>query len=86
MEGGDLFRKLGAHLFAFGEVDGKLDSTGKASPFLIVDLSIMFWSANVLELLFVAAPEPMIELRAAANADWKLGSDVIAAMVFGGRG
>lgn len=35
------------------------------------------------------APEPMMDVRAAANADWKLGSDVIAlvaaAMVSAGR-
>lgn len=54
--------KFGAH-FAF-EVDGKLDKIGKE----LVDFS------GVVEEL---APLMIVE-RAAANADWKLGSDVIA--------
>lgn len=68
-----LFEKLDEHLFGF-EVDGRLDKIGNGS---------------VTFNLFSIPVFPMIEVRAAANAEWKFGSDVIAlvaaAIVSGGK-
>lgn len=72
-----LFKKLDEHLFGF-ELDGRLDKTGNGSE------TLKLWPG-----LFSIPVFPMIEVRAAANAEWKLGSDVIAfvaaAIVSGGK-
>ncbi|KAK4427253.1 hypothetical protein Salat_1494200 [Sesamum alatum] len=84
----DFSRKPGEHFFTLVVDDGKLDSIGKVSLdfTLCLDFSTKFWFPIVL---LIVPPEPMIDERAAANADWKLGSNVIAlvaaAMVSGAR-
>lgn len=84
------FRKLEAHLFTFEVGDGKLERTGKEwSPSfkLCPYLSAADWFPRGPAVLPV--PEPMMDVKAAARADWKLGSDVIAlvaaAIVSAGR-
>lgn len=77
-------------MLTFEEADGKLERTGKDS------IVFIFRAGISDEVWFVSAPEeetlpaePMMDVRAAANADWKLGSEVIAlvaaAMVSDGR-
>lgn len=73
-----LFKKLAEHLFGF-ELDGRLDNTGNAS------VTFKLWP----DLFSTPVVFPMIEERAAANTEWKFGSDVIAlvaaAIVSGGK-
>lgn len=72
-------RKVEAHSFTAEADDGKLERIGKDRSFsfkLWPDVSAAVWLPRAPALLPVL--EPMMDLRAAASADWKLGSDVIA--------